>query len=355
MSSHNPASDPDPGDDAVNGAEGVADSDPALAPSASLGRSLGRLQVPGPSPEASRRLEARFARIVDAGAPGPLARVLAWFGFGTAGPRLAPRFAAGALLILAVGGTTSAATGVTPLEAASRLGDFARNVVTNLDPTSGNDAAVAPNPTPTDTPAAEPTATPTKAKPTATPTTASQTAVAGSPTVAGTPVSGRTPQRGGPTSAPPPATSTPGSPLSPTSTPTATTTPEPVATSMPSATPSPTVTATPTPTSTGVAEPTGTPDLPTPTVVPTQETTTYAAGSAGSVTILREGEDLTVVSVDPAQGWTFDVKRESGEDIEVSFDSEGSEIHLRARVVNGEIVVSVDQSSSGSGQEGGGS
>lgn len=362
MTSHDQAAGREPrGGDAGRGSR-QGDGDSSLASPAALEERLRRLTLPGPSPDAAGRMEARFTRMVDAGDPGPLARALAWFGFGTTGPRLSPRMAAGALLVLAIGGTASTAAGVSPLTVAARAGEVARSVVTNLDPTSGDDAALAPAHTPTASPEAS-----------RSPDTASSTAAAHTSTPEQTrPEQIRTPQPspsadsgtpdtgtsgGGTTGAVTSGSPEPTEPPDPTETPEVTATPEPGETVHPSETPDSTETPEPTDTPDATATPEST-KMPSPTATSTPEpsptstpgTGIYPAGSGGSVELARAGdEDLVIVAVVASPGWTVDIEQQSGKKVEVVFKSDGQEIHFTAKVVSGEIEVTIDSHGDGGG------
>lgn len=131
----------------------------AEAELARLARACRDLVVPGPSPQASQRLLARFEAVTSA------PRWQWWQGWVSGATRpLAQRMAAGALLLAATGGSASVATGVSPQEFAADAASFVRSVVVNLVPDGegGGDAAQTPTTgTPTSTLTPTPTATPT--------------------------------------------------------------------------------------------------------------------------------------------------------------------------------------------------
>ncbi len=342
MTSHDQAAGRKPrGGNAGAGAR-QGDGDSSLASPADLAEGFKQLSLPAPSPEAVGRMEARFTRMVDAGDPGPLARALAWFGFGTAGPRLSPRMAAGALLVLAIGGTASTAAGVSPLRAAGRAGEVVRNIVTNLDPTSGDDAALAPADTPTASPEASRSPDTSGNTPAASTTSTSEPLETPEPTETPETATVSPGSPGGGSSGPPASTANPTETPEPSETPDPGETPAPSETPEPSKPPDPTET----PDGTETAAPSKTvPPSATPTPDPsaTPGTSIYPAGSAGSVELARAGDDdLDIVAVTTEPGWTADIERQSGKDVEVVFKSDGQEIHFSATVVNGEVEVTID-------------
>lgn len=113
---------------------GFAHGETELGALVRLARRLTRLSPPGPNADASRRMRLRFEAVMD----GERARVGAgWWPFGAAGarrPSMLQRFAAGTIALSAIGGGVSAATGVTPAEAASGAVHVFVGVVQTLRP-----------------------------------------------------------------------------------------------------------------------------------------------------------------------------------------------------------------------------
>ena len=67
-----------------------------------------------------------------------------------------------------------------------------------------------------------------------------------------------------------------------------------------------------------------------------------AAGAAGTVTVEISGNVLTVVSIDVADGWTYDVDRD-GDEVKVEFrNADGTRIELEAELDHGRLEVKVE-------------
>lgn len=85
-------------------------------------------------------------------------------------------------------------------------------------------------------------------------------------------------------------------------------------------------------------------------------TTTYSAGEAGTVTIALDSSGLTVVSVDPVEGWSTEIEVAAGREVEVDFRIEMRRIQFNAELEDGEVRIRVrdrvdadDDDNSGSG------
>ncbi len=277
---------------------GITPNDFELASLVRLAGRLGDLRPPGPSIEATQRMSERFEALMAGEKRSWLA---GWLTFGASRgsnsgqrPSFVQRMAAGALVVTAVGGTTSVVTGVSPAEAARATVQFVASAAANLaphtvlndfeittdpPPTANNPGATAqasgtartdgstpepggtpvpgaapangskPGATPSSTPDASPTHTPTPksgSSVTLTPTTTPQNSpgqgdfapTATSPNPASV---SRTPTK-------PPVFLPPGTPD----------TPEPTETATPTGTPTPGATNTPTPSPTATGTPTST-------------------------------------------------------------------------------------------------
>ena len=292
---------PDQLQSAIEGRVIVLQNDGEVSRLVQLAGRLGRLHLPDPTPAQTARMTSRFEDVL---AGRGRRSAFGWFGLAAPDARrpFVQRFAAGALLLAAVGGSASVATGVSPAEAARDTLQFIGNAIVNLGPRDdaanppGEDAptpsadwgiAVGPTSSPdagaaspastaagTPTaPSAQPGSSVTAATPTAGGATPSPTGVGATPTPTGTPWSSIAPptatpgtqgpiQPPTPTKTPSPATPSAGSPppvSQPATTPTGTPTPGP------SATPTTDPTATPTPPS-----PSPTPS-PTPRPTPTED------------------------------------------------------------------------------------
>lgn len=238
------------------------------------------LEPPGPSVEASGRMTARFESVI---AGEPQRFLDGWSAPAGVRPTLAQCFAGGALLLSALGGATSVATGVSPSEATGATVRFVAHTVRNLAPHASVEPlakwpAIPPdqgviNPSVTSEAAAQPN---------------------GSASGAGSPPSTPLPKAAAPTgpatSGTAPATATPTAPSSRTPTPSPTPfvadpTQRPTATTPPPATPQPSQSAAasapavskPPPTSTPMPSsgPTGTPSV-TPSTSPSPSSTPTA-------------------------------------------------------------------------------
>jgi hypothetical protein len=68
---------------------------------------------------------------------------------------------------------------------------------------------------------------------------------------------------------------------------------------------------------------------------------TYEAGDGGAVTISSAGAVLTVVSVDPATGWSTEIEVSSGREVEVDFRNGTRRIQFYAELEDGEVRIRV--------------
>lgn len=289
--------------------------------------------------------------------------LLGWLGLGHQPRAVTQRFAAGALLLSAVGSGAAATTDVSPLDAITGVARFAETAFLSLTP--GTDL---PGSDGTD-PAAAGTATPTPTMPAATPGTpgASSTPQPGSSTPGSVPAGGSNGTAGsgnsgataGDGSSSPSGTST----SSPSATPTPTGTPP---TTVPGGVPSPTATRTATPSSTpddgdGTPTPTKTPS-PTPTKTPTPTpappppptptatpipgtlySVTFGAEDAGWVRVLQTGDTLTVTEVIANPGWEATIESATGTSVEVKFENAGTILDFHAEIESGGVTTKVTQ------------
>lgn len=72
-----------------------------------------------------------------------------------------------------------------------------------------------------------------------------------------------------------------------------------------------------------------------------QGTVTYEAGVAGTVTISDDGNQLTIVSVDAADGWSHEIEVQVGREVEMDFRNGGDRVQFNAELEDGEIRVRV--------------
>jgi hypothetical protein len=70
-------------------------------------------------------------------------------------------------------------------------------------------------------------------------------------------------------------------------------------------------------------------------------TQTYPVAQAGAVTVTREGGSLTVTGVTPSPGWTHQVERSSGYEVEVTFRSDGQRVDFDAEVEHDRVKTRV--------------
>ena len=68
---------------------------------------------------------------------------------------------------------------------------------------------------------------------------------------------------------------------------------------------------------------------------------TYEAGAAGTVTISDDGNQLTIVSVDAADGWSHEIEVQVGREVEMDFRNGGDRVQFNAEIEDGEIRVRV--------------
>ena len=74
---------------------------------------------------------------------------------------------------------------------------------------------------------------------------------------------------------------------------------------------------------------------------------TYNAGDGGTVTIASNGSSLTIVSVDPAAGWSFEVEIASGLEVEADFRNGTRRIQFNAQLEDGEVRIRVRSDNNG--------
>jgi hypothetical protein len=88
-------------------------------------------------------------------------------------------------------------------------------------------------------------------------------------------------------------------------------------------------------------------DTPTTTVSSTvpSDLVAYQVEGLGVVTLLREGDMLSVdsVAVDPAWEWEIDDDSDHSGGVKIEFENGEREVEFRAWVENGEVVVSVEE------------
>ncbi len=98
---------------------------------------------------------------------------------------------------------------------------------------------------------------------------------------------------------------------------------------------------------------TTTTSAPTTTVPETTTTTlasytkTYDVEEAGTVTIRVTGDEVTFAGAYPLEGWTFKLKNDGPEKVEVRFennDDDEDEVTFKAKMDDGELVVDIDES-----------
>jgi hypothetical protein len=70
-------------------------------------------------------------------------------------------------------------------------------------------------------------------------------------------------------------------------------------------------------------------------------TQTFSAGAAGTVTINRSGLTLTVVATTVNPGWTREIERGAGPEVEVVFTNGTTRIDLEAEFEDGEVRVRI--------------
>lgn len=70
---------------------------------------------------------------------------------------------------------------------------------------------------------------------------------------------------------------------------------------------------------------------------------TLIQSGCGSIVVSVDGEDVSVVEIHPAEGYSIDEKSSGPESIEVSFEGGGEHCELKAEVRNGELKTEVEQ------------
>lgn len=91
-------------------------------------------------------------------------------------------------------------------------------------------------------------------------------------------------------------------------------------------------------TSTSLATETSTPET-TPSSIPQSETVVavFDAGDAGTVTVARNGNVLTVDAVDASDGWESEIDQASGREVEVKFLAGEVRIDFNAELEDGDV------------------
>lgn len=109
-----------------------------------------------------------------------------------------------------------------------------------------------------------------------------------------------------------------------------------------------TETADPTATATDVADPTATTDsgdaagtTPSPADQSGTAENVFPAGDAGEVELERDGNNLRLVEVRPADGWRYEVEDDDDDEIEIEFRDNGREIDFEAELDDGRLKVDV--------------
>ena len=70
---------------------------------------------------------------------------------------------------------------------------------------------------------------------------------------------------------------------------------------------------------------------------------TYAVGGAESVTIGSDGTTLTVLAVDPADGWSGEIERSAGHEVEVDFRDGTVRMRFDAQFEDGEVRIRIER------------
>ncbi|HEY8057416.1 MAG TPA: hypothetical protein VID94_01630, partial [Acidimicrobiales bacterium] len=65
-----------------------------------------------------------------------------------------------------------------------------------------------------------------------------------------------------------------------------------------------------------------------------------SAGTAGSVQVQRTGDRLTITLLRPASGWSPEVERQTGREVEVTFTNGTRRVHLTVELEDGQVRVS---------------
>lgn len=60
------------------------------------------------------------------------------------------------------------------------------------------------------------------------------------------------------------------------------------------------------------------------------------------MTLSQSGSTISVVSVQPAAGWTYTVDKSTGGEIEIQFKKGSKEIHFKAALLGGVIKVTLE-------------
>ena len=73
-------------------------------------------------------------------------------------------------------------------------------------------------------------------------------------------------------------------------------------------------------------------------------TVTHDAGDGGTVTIARNGSNLSIVAINPAAGWSHEVEVASGLQVEADFRNGGRRIQFDAEIEDGEVRIRIRES-----------
>ena len=90
----------------------------------------------------------------------------------------------------------------------------------------------------------------------------------------------------------------------------------------------------------------------TSTTVPTTgdasaSSVTYTAGDGGTVTVASNGSSLTIVSVNAAAGWSYEVEVAAGLEVEADFRNGTRRIQFNAQLEDGEVRIRVRSDNNG--------
>ncbi|MDH5373456.1 MAG: hypothetical protein OEX97_10980 [Acidimicrobiia bacterium] len=74
---------------------------------------------------------------------------------------------------------------------------------------------------------------------------------------------------------------------------------------------------------------------------------TYTAGDGGTVTVASNGSSLTIVSVNAAAGWSYEVEVAAGLEVEADFRNGTRRIQFNAQLEDGEVRIRVRSDNNG--------
>ncbi|MSO88303.1 MAG: hypothetical protein EXQ71_12440 [Acidimicrobiia bacterium] len=81
----------------------------------------------------------------------------------------------------------------------------------------------------------------------------------------------------------------------------------------------------------------------TPNPAPSAVVTSHSLGAAGTLILAVQDGTVTVISVQMTEGWTYETKKQTPDEVELDFQRADTELSFRARLENGRLRVEIDE------------